>query len=475
MNSRRTKIVCTLGPAVDDKMTLTKLFKTGFDVARLNFSHGSHEEHGERMAMVRELNEKLGTNVAILLDTKGPEIRTGEAEGKVLLVKDREVILTTREVISSDKEISISYRKLPQEVSSGDVILLDDGLIELEVLSASGQDIRCRIRNTGDLGSKKGVNLPKVNVNLPSISEKDRQDIIFGMHENVDFIALSFVRTAKDILEAKKIIGMDNNKIQIIAKIECELAVKNIDEIIEAADGVMIARGDLGVEIPMKELPGIQKMIIQKARIAAKPAITATQMLDSMIRNPRPTRAEVSDIANSIIDGTDAIMLSGETASGSYPVESLRTMNEIAKEIETHLKVLEPMHFKKLKKSESIVDLIAYSTVDIGRKINAKCLLIPTNSGATARRVSRHRPGIPIIALVDNDYLRKHLKLIWGVETINIQGKYEGTDELISKGEEELLKSRRFKKGDIIIVTAGIPIKKPGTTNMIKVHHLGGE
>lgn len=472
---RRTKILCTLGPAVGDRRILERLFRTGFDIARLNFSHGTYEEHLARIEMVRAINEKLGMNVALLLDTKGPEIRTGPADAPVLLEKGREVVLTTRMVRSTAERISVSYADLPSEVKPGNLILLDDGLIGLEVLSASGEDIRCRVKNTGELGSKKGVNLPKVDVKLPSISEKDKQDILFGMEQGVDFIALSFVRAAEDIRQARRIIGTGNRKIQIIAKIECELAVRNIDEIIEEADGIMIARGDLGVEIPIRELPGVQKRIIQKCRLAAKPVITATQMLDSMIRNPRPTRAEVSDIANSIIDGTDAIMLSGETASGSYPVESLKTMNEIAREIETQLTVFEPMHFKKLKKSLSLVDLIAYSTVDIGRKIRAKCLLIPTCSGASARRVSRYRPEMPIVALVDNDDLMKHLKLVWGVEAKRIDEDYQGTDELISRGEEELLKSKGYKAGDIIVVTAGIPIKTPGTTNMIKVHHLGGE
>ncbi|MDD2370522.1 MAG: pyruvate kinase [Firmicutes bacterium] len=471
---RRTKIICTLGPSVDDIAVFQELAKTGFDVARLNFSHGSFEEHNKRIEMIKEYNDKNAENIAILLDTKGPEIRTGIADEKVELEKDEQIILTTKNVKSSKKMISISYVNLPKEVSIGDEILLDDGLIALKVLSVKNEEIICKILNSGLLGSKKGVNLPEVDVKLPSISEKDKQDILFGIEKGVNFIALSFVRRAEDILEVRKIIGKENKKIQIIAKIECGLAVKNIDSILEASDGVMIARGDLGVEIPIKELPAIQKSIIQKARIIGKPVIVATQMLDSMIRNPRPTRAEVSDIANSILDGTDAIMLSGETASGLFPIDSLRTMNEIAIEIEKDLHILEPMHFKKLKKSESIVDLIAYSTVDIGRKIDAKCLVVPTSSGGTARRVARHRPNIPIIALVAKDYLIKHLKLVWGVETIYMKEDYEGTDQLITRGEEELLKQGIYKENDIVIITAGIPLKQAGTTNLIKVHYLGG-
>ncbi len=471
---RRTKIICTIGPAVDDITVFQNLAKTGFDVARLNFSHGTFEEHDKRINMIKDYNKKNNDNIAILLDTKGPEIRTGIARKKVELVKDEQIILTTKNVKSSKEMISISYINLPKEVSPGDEILLDDGLIALKVLSVNNDEIICKILNSGFLGSKKGVNLPKVDVKLPSISEKDKQDILFGVEKGVNFIALSFVRRAEDILEARNIIGNDNKEIQIIAKIECELAVKNIDSILEASDGVMIARGDLGVEIPIKQLPGIQKSIIQKARFLGKPVIVATQMLDSMIRNPRPTRAEVSDIANSILDGTDAIMLSGETAAGLFPIESLRIMNEISCEIEKDLHILEPMHFKKLKKSESIVDLIAYSTVDIGKKIDAKCLLVPTSSGGTARRVARHRPNIPIIAFVGKDYFKKHLKLVWGVETLSMNEDYEGTDELIKRGEEELLKLGRYKEGDIVIITAGIPLKQVGTTNLIKVHYLGG-
>lgn len=471
---RRTKIICTLGPAVDDITIFNELARTGFDVARLNFSHGSFDEHKKRMDMVKEFNSKNNENIAILLDTKGPEIRTGIAEEKVQLNKDDYIIVTTDDVKTTKDFISVSYKNLPEEIKAGDQILLDDGLISLEVLSVIGNEIKCRIENSGILGSKKGVNLPKVDVKLPSISEKDKQDILFGVKEGVDFIALSFVRRPEDIFEVKNLIGLDNKNIQIIAKIECELAVKNIDSIIEASDGVMIARGDLGVEIPIKELPAIQKSIIQKSRMMGKPVIVATQMLDSMIRNPRPTRAEVSDIANSILDGTDAIMLSGETASGIFPVESLKTMDEIAREIEKDLHILEPMHFKKLKKSESVVDLIAYSTVDIGRKIDAKCLVVPTASGGTARRVARHRPNIPIIALVGKEYLKKHLKLVWGVETLSMEEDYDGTDELIMRGEEELLKLGRYEIGDIVIITAGIPLKQAGTTNLIKVHYLGG-
>lgn len=472
---RRTKIVCTIGPAVDKLPTLKKLMRIGFDVARLNFSHGSHEEHRERIAKIRELNALLGSNVAILLDTKGPEIRTGVAQSNVHLQKGKNLILTSREVLSSADEVSISYKNLPKEVKAGDQILLDDGLIELEVQEVHGRNIKCLIKNTGDLGSKKGVNLPKVPVKLPSISEKDKEDILFGMEEDVDFIALSFVRTPEDILAVRKIIGPHNKNIQIIAKIECGQAVENIEGIIEVADGIMVARGDLGVEIPIKELPGVQKSIIQKARAAAKPVIVATQMLDSMIRNPRPTRAEVSDIANSILDGTDAIMLSGETASGSYPLESLTTMNEIAVEIEKDLQMFEPKIFKKLKKSDNIVDLITYSAADIGRKINARCLMIPSNSGRTVKRVARYRPHMPIIALVDKEKLTKHLMLVWGVESFNLEGDYSGTDELIKRGEEELIKRKGYKKGDTIVVTAGIPIKQAGTTNMIKVQCIGGK
>lgn len=470
---RRTRIICTIGPAVDVRSRLKRLMRQGFDVARLNFSHGSHEEHRERIALIRQLNLELGCNTAILLDTKGPEIRTGE--GEAFLKKGREVMITVRGEPTTPEGFSVSYRNLPREVSPGDRILLDDGLISLEVLETKSFSIRCRVENSGSLGSKKGVNIPGVKIRLPGISEKDRQDLLFGVAEDVDFIALSFVRSPRDIREARKILGESGKGIQIIAKIENRQGVEEIDGILEEADGIMIARGDLGVEIPIKELPGVQKSIIRKARMAAKPVIVATQMLDSMMRNPRPTRAEVSDIANSILDGTDAIMLSGETASGKYPHESLKIMDEIAREIEGELPSLEPMHFKKLKKAESRVDLITYSAADMGKRLGACALLIPSNSGRTVRRVSRYRPSIPIIALVDNERLTRQLMLVWGVESINLAGGYSGTDELIKRGEEELLKRKLCRKGDLIVVTAGIPIKTAGTTNMIKIQCIGGE
>lgn len=470
---RRTKIICTLGPAVDNEKKLERLLKTGFDVARFNFSHGSFEEHGKRMTQLKAVSKRLGKETAILLDTKGPEIRTGEVSGKVQLKKGNEIILTSRKVLGTAKQVAITYSGLSKEVKPGDQILLDDGLIELEVKAIDKSNVICLIKNNGELGSRKGVNLPNVHIKLPGISQKDKEDILFGVENNIHFLALSFVRSKKDIEEARKILGEAGKKIQIIAKIEAAVALKNLDEILQASDGVMIARGDLGVEIPAMEVPIIQKMIIQKARHAGKPVIVATQMLDSMIRNPRPTRAEVSDVANSILDGTDAIMLSGETAGGRYPIESLKMMNDIAKETEKDLHLLEPMHFKGLKKSQKLVDMVAYSTVDIGKKIGAKALVVPSHGGSTARRIARYRPSIPIVALIEDPDIKYYLKLVWGVESLLISSSYKSTDDLIHEGEKVLLKQKGYKLKDMVVFTAGIPIKKPGTTNMIRVLALG--
>lgn len=470
---RRTKIICTLGPAVDNDKKLERLMKVGFDVARFNFSHGSYEEHGKRMDLLERIIKNKNKNIAILLDTKGPEIRTGEIDGKIFLKKGNLITLTTKIIKGSIKKISITYKNLPKEVKPKDRILLDDGLIELEVMSINKNEILCIIKNSGELGSYKGINLPNIYIKLPGISKKDKEDILFGLKKNIHFLALSFVRERKDIEEARKILGKAGKHIQVIAKIESAVALKNLDDILEASDGVMIARGDLGVEIPAMEVPIVQKMIIQKARLLGKPVIVATQMLDSMIRNPRPTRAEVSDVANSIIDGTDAIMLSGETAIGRYPIEALKMMNDIAKEIEKDLHLLEPMHFKGLKKSSKLVDMVAYSTIDIGKKIGAKALVVPTHGGSTARRIARYRPNIPIIALVEKPKIKYSLKLVWGVESLLISPSYKSTDDLIYEGELALLKQNEYKLKDKVVFTAGIPIKVSGATNIIRILELG--
>ena len=470
---RRTKIICTLGPAVNNEKKLERLIKTGFDVARFNFSHGSYKEHGERMDLLKRVSRNQNKDIAILLDTKGPEIRTGEVDGRIFLKKGNLIILTTKIIKGSTEKISITYKNLPKEVKPKDQILLDDGLIELEVISIDKNEIFCIIKNSGELGSCKGVNLPNIHIKLPGISEKDKKDILFGLEKNIHFLALSFVREKKDINEARKILREAGKHIQVIAKIETAIALENLDDIIEASDGVMIARGDLGVEIPAMEVPIVQKMIIRKARLLGKPVIVATQMLDSMIRNTRPTRAEVSDVANSILDGTDAIMLSGETAVGRYPIEALKMMNDIAKETEKDLHLLEPMHFKDLKKSPKLVDMVAYSTVDIGKKIKAKALVVPTHGGSTVRRIARYRPNIPIIALIEKSEIKYSLKLVWGVESLLISSSYKSTDDLIYKGESTLLKQKKYKLKDKVVFTAGIPIKVSHTTNMIRILELG--
>ena len=466
-----TKIVCTIGPASESVEMLEKLIQAGMNVARLNFSHGSHEEHGRRIKNIRIAAEALGTTVAILLDTKGPEIRLGRlAAEKYTVVEGQEVILTTRDVLGQDNVFPVTYHGLPQDVAPGNSILIDDGLIGLEVKEVQGEDVVCLVKNGGDILPNKGINLPGVEVSLPGVTEKDVSDIIFGIEQGIDFIAASFVRKPGDVLEIRRILEEHGADIDIIAKIENRAGVKNIDEILKVSDGIMVARGDLGVEIPAEEVPIVQKMIIDRCNKAGKPVITATQMLDSMMRNPRPTRAEASDVANAIFDGTDAVMLSGETASGKYPVQSVETMARIASKAETEAKY--NVKAKGVMTLPTITDAISHASFSIANDLKAGAIITPTTSGSTAKMVSKYRPKAPIIAATPNPRVQRKLCLVWGVHSVLIP-ETTGTDEMVGEAVAAALKERLIKCGDLVVVTAGVPAGNPGTTNLIKVHIVG--
>lgn len=466
---KHTKIVCTIGPASESIEMLCGLLKAGMNVARLNFSHGTHEEHAQRIKNIRLASEQCQIPVAIMLDTKGPEIRTGILkEGRITLTAGEEVVLTTKEIEGDTQRLSVNYALLAQEVSTNDTILLDDGLIALTVLDTTNTEIRCQIQNTGELSNRKGVNIPGVNIGLPAITEKDYEDIIFGIEQNVDFIAASFIRSANDVLAIRKILESRQANIHIISKIENGQGVDNLDEILAISDGLMVARGDLGVEIPTEQVPLVQKKIIAKCNAVGKPVITATQMLDSMIRNPRPTRAEASDVANAIFDGTDAIMLSGETAAGKYPLESVQTMTNIAVMTETALNYDLMLEEKSHSANPSTTAAIGYATCTTAKSLGATAIITATESGSTARMVSKFRPKTPIIAVTHNpDTLRK-LLLIWGVAPV-LGHKALSTDEMIEHSVQVSLQHGYIQQGDLVVLTAGVPVGIPGTTNLLKV------
>ncbi|USK32875.1 pyruvate kinase [Bacillus sp. F19] len=473
---RKTKIVCTIGPASESVEKLTQLMEAGMNVSRLNFSHGDFEEHGARIKNIREASGKLNKDIAILLDTKGPEIRTHSMqEGAIELVAGSEVIVSMTEVLGTADKFSISYEGLINDVHAGSIILLDDGLIGLEVLEMNkeAKEIRTKVLNTGTLKNKKGVNVPGVSVKLPGITEKDANDIVFGIEQGVDFIAASFVRRAADVLEIRELLEKhDAGHIQIIPKIENQEGVDNIDEILEVSDGLMVARGDLGVEIPAEEVPLVQKELIKKCNALGKPVITATQMLDSMQRNPRPTRAEASDVANAIFDGTDAIMLSGETAAGSYPVEAVQTMNNIASRAEQALDYKQILAKRSEQADMTITDSIGQSVAHTGLNLQASAIVATTESGHTARMISKYRPKAPIVAVTSCESVSRKLALVWGVYPRNGE-KATSTDEMLDQAVEESLESGIVKHGDLIVITAGIPIGETGTTNLMKVHVVG--
>jgi pyruvate kinase len=471
---RKTKIVCTIGPSSESPEMLRKLIHAGMNVARLNFSHGDFAEHGARIANIRKVSEELGKTVAILLDTKGPEIRTGKLkEEPIELIQDEKIVLTTEEILGDASRISITYPGLPKDVQIGSTILIDDGLIGLTVTNVTDTEIECRIVNGGTLKSKKGVNVPGVRISLPGITEKDAADILFGIEQGVDFIAASFVRKASDVLEIRELLEKHNaTHIQIISKIENQEGVDNLDEILEVSDGLMVARGDLGVEIPAEEVPLVQKRMIEKCNRVGKPVITATQMLDSMQRNPRPTRAEASDVANAIFDGTDAIMLSGETAAGKYPVESVQTMSRIAERAESALDYRELLTRQSMAQQASVTEVISQAVANSALDLDAKAIITSTESGYTARMVSKYRPKSPIIAVTPNPHVMRKMCLVWGVTPI--QGvDARNTDEMFHIALERSMRAGYIKFGDLVIITAGVPVGRSGTTNLIKIHHVG--
>ncbi|MCL2588738.1 MAG: pyruvate kinase [Oscillospiraceae bacterium] len=470
-NPRKTKIVCTLGPAVSDRETLKELMKRGMNCARLNFSHGSHPEHLERADMVKELREELGLHVALMLDTKGPEIRTKTLpDGKIELEKGKNFTLYCDEREGSETGVSVTYANLCREISPGTRILIDDGLIELSVLDISGEEIHCVILNGGSLGNNKSINLPEVAINLPAITERDEADIAFACQHDFDFVAASFVRKASDVETIRRVLEKHGGTdIRIISKIENQEGVNNATEIIELSDGIMVARGDLGVEIPAEEVPMVQKMLISECVRRGKPVITATQMLDSMIRNPRPTRAEVSDVANAVFDGTSCVMLSGETASGKYPLEALSTMVRIVERANS-----DPASspFEMIEDSElTISDAMTYAACTTAKSLDANAIVSVTASGHTPRMISRFRPSCPIIAVTPFAKVQRQLALAWGVVPCN--GKdADSTDELFTIGTEKAKEVGLVEDGDLVVIVAGVPVGKTGNTNLIKAQRV---
>ncbi|MGE4353169.1 MAG: pyruvate kinase [Oscillospiraceae bacterium] len=472
---KRTKIICTLGPASDNEEILRQLMVSGMDVARFNFSHGSYEEHGQRFARFDKARKDLHLPIASLLDTKGPEMRTGKLKGgkKVALVEGENYTLTTDPIEGDNKRGFINYSGLPEDVSAGDHILLDDGLIELKVESVTATEINCLILNGGELGERKGINVPGVPIRLPALTDQDKNDIVFGINQGFDFIAASFVRNADCIYEIKDILREYRSDMRVIAKIENKEGIDNIDEIIKASDAVMVARGDMGVEIPAEEVPYIQKVIIQKCNNAFKPVITATQMLDSMIRNPRPTRAEVTDVANAIYDGTDCVMLSGETAMGKYPVEALKTMVQIAESTEKHLDYEKILARRSEFRKNDTSTAVAYASVATAFHLNAKCLITPTMSGFTARIVSQFRPRTPVVATSPREEVLRRMQLYWGIRPIYSHEKLH-SETIVSSSVTSAMLENIVRPGDIVVMTAGLPavnvqMGERGETNVMRV------
>lgn len=472
---KKTKIVATIGPASESEDNLRKLFLNGVNVCRLNFSHGNHDEHLVRMVNIKKIREEMNLPIAIMLDTKGPEIRLGDfKDGIIELEQDDIFTLTTRDILGDQIIISITYKGLPMDVEIGGRILIDDGLVELKVLEIiDGTDIKCVTINSGTLKNHKGVNVPGVKINLPAVTEKDISDIKFGIENDIDFIAVSFVRTADDVTIIRRILEQnDGQQIQIISKIESQQGVDNIDEIIRVSDGIMVARGDLGVEVQTEQIPLIQKSLIRKCNIAGKPVITATQMLDSMMRNPRPTRAEVTDVANAILDGSTAIMLSGETAAGKYPVESVRMMYSIAVTTEESLNYPELLKSRSDMNELSTTNSIGKATCNTAQDLVATAIITATSSGFTSKAISKFRPKAPIIAATTTESVRRKLALEWGVYPV-LSKLSTSTDEVIDNSISAAIDNGYAQEGDLVIITAGIPVGLAGTTNMIKVHTIG--
>ena len=470
---RKTKIICTLGPSTDKEGVLRELIANGMNVARFNFSHGSHEEHLGRLEKLKALREELGKPVAALLDTKGPEIRLKDFKNGVEnLVAGQTFTLTTRDVEGTNEICSITYKDLPMDVEPNGTIMLDDGLIKLQIQTVNDTDIVCTVLNNGKIKNKKGVNVPGVHLSMPYMSQRDKDDIIFGIQQGYDFIAASFVRTAQDVYDIRNLLNQYDSNIRIIAKIENREGVNNIDSILAAADAVMVARGDLGVEIDFTELPGIQKTIIDRSFSFGKPIVTATQMLDSMMVNPRPTRAEISDVANAIYDGTSAIMLSGETAAGAYPVEALKTMSAIAERTETENHARVEYLTEATNGKISVSDATAHAACLTAKDVNAAAIVTVSESGTTARLLSKYRPQQPIIACVMREQVQRQLSLSWGITPL-MMSLAHSTDELIEMSTALAKENGYLHNGELAVVTAGVPVGVSGTTNMIKIHMVG--
>lgn len=471
---RKTKIVCTLGPSTDKGDVLRQLMQEGMNVARFNFSHGSHEEQKARLDKLVALREELDLPVAALLDTKGPEIRLKELKGGKAELKEGQLFtLALGDFVGDASRVAITYEDLHNDVKAGDRILIDDGLIEMKVVRLDGTDIVCEVINGGMISNKKGVNVPNVELSMPFISETDYSDIVFGIENGFDFIAASFTRTADDILQIRKILEEhDCKSVNIIAKIENKQGVDNIDDIIRVSDGIMVARGDMGVEIPMEDVPVIQKILIEKVYKAGKQVITATQMLDSMMKHPRPTRAETTDVANAVYDGTSAIMLSGETAAGDYPVEALQTMVKIASRTEQDINYMSRLKKRSILTNPDITNAIAHATCTTAMDLNASAIITVSNSGRTARMVSKYRPACPIIGCSVNKDVCRKMSLSWGVTPLLVELKHN-SDELFDHAVDKAEEMGLIKQGEIVVLTAGVPLGISGTTNMIKVHVAG--
>ncbi|AVO74287.1 pyruvate kinase [Megasphaera elsdenii] len=468
---KKTKIVCTLGPSSNTPEIIEKMIKAGMNVARFNFSHGSHEEHKQRIDMVRAASQKLGIPVALLLDTKGPEIRLGKFKnGSIMMEAGKDFTLTARDIEGDETIASMNYKELPQDVKAGDHILLSDGLVNLEVVSVDGEDIHTKILNSGKMSDRKRVAVPGIAINLPAVSETDAADIEFGCRMNMDWIAASFIQRGKDVLTIRKILEKHDSHMKIISKIECQAAVNNIDDIIKMSDGIMVARGDLGVEVPAEEVPMLQKVLIHKCQAAGKPVITATQMLESMCNNPRPTRAETSDVANAILDGTDAIMLSGETAGGLYPVEAVETMARVATFTESNFT---PKSYEDVDaESTTTTESIGKAVVKIAKDLHAAAIIASTERGGTAQMISKFRPACPIVAVSPHEAIVRRLQLNWGVQAVT--GKEANdTDAVVDNAIFAALDNDLIKAGDLVVLTAGVPVAKAGSTNMIRVQVVG--
>ena len=471
---RRTKIVCTLGPSTDKEEVLRNLMKNGMNVARMNFSHGTHEEQKARLDMIKKLREELNLPVAALLDTKGPEIRIGDVEGgKLELKPGQEFTLTTEEMLGTEKKVTITYKELYKDVEPGDSILIDDGLIGMEVVRIDESDIVCRVKNGGFISNHKGVNVPGVELNMPFVSQKDLADIVFAVEQDYDFIAASFTRTAEDIMEIRKILQEHGGeKIHIIAKLENKQGVKNCEDILRVADGIMIARGDMGVEIPLEEVPVIQKELIRKAMHMGKPVITATQMLDSMMKNPRPTRAETSDVANAIYQGTSAIMLSGETAAGAYPIEAVQTMAKIAERTEQDIDYSREFKPRKLAEAPDVTSAISHATCTTAADLKAAAIVAVSKSGRTVSRIAKYLPVCPIIGCTTDERVYRQLNLLWGVTPV-VMEEANTADELFDHAVELAEQKGLIARGELVVIAAGVPVGLSGTTNMMKVQIAG--